>query len=166
MRAYNTIMESYTWEGFEEEIYQHFKRCMDHVDMGEIYNSLKELSQPPLSSLGVRGELSMDHSICMRRAYGKEHIYVQDVLLHDYLHSFTMYMQAISLGRSILPYKLHGQLWAVNIVEREHSLGGYREMIYHSGCTPKAPKISHLFKTCEKVMAASNWWGTTYHIII
>ena len=24
MKAYNTIMESYTWEGFEEELYQHF----------------------------------------------------------------------------------------------------------------------------------------------
>ena len=34
MRAYHTIMEGYLWEGFEEEIYQHMKRCMDHVEMG------------------------------------------------------------------------------------------------------------------------------------
>ena len=26
MRAYHTIMEGYTWEGFEEEIYQHLRR--------------------------------------------------------------------------------------------------------------------------------------------
>ena len=44
MRAYNTIMESYTWEGFEEELYQHLKRFMDHVEMGEIHDSMKELS--------------------------------------------------------------------------------------------------------------------------
>ena len=31
MKAYYTIMESYTWEGFEEELYQHFQICMNHV---------------------------------------------------------------------------------------------------------------------------------------
>ena len=25
MKAFNTIMEFYTWKGFEEELYQHFK---------------------------------------------------------------------------------------------------------------------------------------------
>ena len=39
MRAYHTIMEGYIWEGFEEEIYQHLRRCMDHVEMEEIHNS-------------------------------------------------------------------------------------------------------------------------------
>ena len=68
------------------------KRCMDHVDMGEIHNSMEELSQPPLSSFGMKGDLSRDHSIFMSRDYGKEHIYVHDVLLHDYLHSFAMYI--------------------------------------------------------------------------
>ena len=51
MRAYHTIMEGYTWEGFEEEKYQHLRRCMDHVEMEEIHNSLMELSQPPLFSM-------------------------------------------------------------------------------------------------------------------
>lgn len=44
MRAYHTIMEGYFWEGFEEEIYQHMRRCMDHVEMEEIHNSLEELT--------------------------------------------------------------------------------------------------------------------------
>ena len=92
MRAYHTIMEGYTWEGIEEEIYHHLERFMDYVEMEEIHNSLKDLSQPPLSSLGMRGDLSMDHSICMSRDYGKEHVNVHNVLFDDYLHSFTMYM--------------------------------------------------------------------------
>ena len=80
MRAYHTIMEGYTWEGFEEEIYQNLRRCMDHVEMEEIHKSLGELSQPPLPSLGMRGDLSMIHSICMSKAYGKDHVW-----LHNYL---------------------------------------------------------------------------------
>ena len=92
MRAYNAIMESYTWEGFEEEIYQHFQRCMNQVELEERNNSMKELSQPPLSSFGMRGDLSMDHSICMSRNFGKENSYVHDVSFNDYLHLFTMYM--------------------------------------------------------------------------
>ena len=78
MRAYHTIIEGCTWESFEEEIYQQLKRCMDHVEMEEIHNSLKELSQPPLSSLGMRGDLSMSHSISMMKVYGKDH-----VLMHN-----------------------------------------------------------------------------------
>ena len=33
MRAYNTIREGYTWEGFEEEIYQNLRRFMDSVEI-------------------------------------------------------------------------------------------------------------------------------------
>ena len=110
------------WEGFEEELYQNFQRCMDHVEMGEIHNSMKELSQPPLSSFGMRGDLSMDHSICMSINFGKEHAYVHDVSFGEYFHSFTMYMQAIAPRRSILPYKIHGQLWAIKFFEHGHSL--------------------------------------------
>ena len=33
MTTYNNIMESYTWEGFEEELYQNFQRCMNHVEL-------------------------------------------------------------------------------------------------------------------------------------
>ena len=40
MRAYHTIMEGYCWMGFEEDIYQHMRRCMDQMEMGERHNSL------------------------------------------------------------------------------------------------------------------------------
>ena len=165
MRAYNTIMEGYTWEGFGQEIYQNLRRCMDHVEMEEILNSLMELSQLLLSSLGMRGDLSMSHPIYVRKVYGKDLIFMYDDLYDEYLYSFTIHVQAIVPWGSILPYKFHGQIWAINIVEHGHSLGGYRAMIYHFGCTPKAPNISHLFKTCEKTWAACGG-ETTYHIII
>ena len=95
MRAYHNIMEGYIWEGFEEEIYQHLRRCMDHVEMEEIHNSLGELSQPPLSSLRMRGDLSMSHSICMSKSYGKDIFWLHNDLYNEYvhsLHSLTIYV--------------------------------------------------------------------------
>ena len=56
LRAYHTIMEGYFWKGLEEEIYQHMRRCMDHVKMEKIHNSLEDLAQPPLFSLRMRGD--------------------------------------------------------------------------------------------------------------
>lgn len=82
MRAYHAIMEEYTWEGFEEEIYQHLRRCMDHMEMEERHNSLMELSQTPLSYLGMRGDLSMGYSICMNRVYGKDHVFMNNEILN------------------------------------------------------------------------------------
>ena len=35
MRAYKTIMESYTWEGFEEELYQHLNYPFHREDSKE-----------------------------------------------------------------------------------------------------------------------------------
>ena len=68
MKSYNTIMGEFTWEGIEEEVYQHLRRCMDHVEMVEIHKSMEELSQPPFSSFGKRGDLPMDHSILDRKS--------------------------------------------------------------------------------------------------
>ena len=104
-------MEGYTWEGFGEEIYKLLKRCMDHVEMEEIHNSLKELSQPPLSSLGMRGDLSMSHSISVIKVYGKDHVFMHNDLLDEYLHSFTIHVQAISPSGGTLHYG-HSSLWA------------------------------------------------------
>jgi len=167
MRAYHTILEGYTWEGFEEEIYNHFRRCMDHMDMEEIHKYLMELSKTPLFSMGMRGDLPMDHSICVKKAYGKDNVCMHNDLLNEYFHSFTIHVQAIDPNGSILPYKIHGQLGAIKCVEHGYSLGGYREMIYHSECTPKAPNITHLLKTCENNMEASKWWGNhlPYHYL-
>ena len=110
----------------------------------------------------------MGHSICINKYYGKEHVYVNNDFLEDYFHSFTMYMQAIAPSGRILPYKIHGRLWFISIVEHGHYLGGYKEIIYLLGCIPKAPNISHLFKTCEKTMAASKWWENhlPYHYLM
>ena len=88
-------MEGYTCEGFGEEIYYHLSRCMDNVEMEEIHNSLMELSQPPLSSLGMRGYLSMIHSIGVRNVYGKDHVFMHNDLHDEYFHSFTIHVQAI-----------------------------------------------------------------------
>ena len=86
MRAYHTIMEGYIWEGFEEEIHQHMRRCMDHVKVEKIHSSLGELAQPPLFSLRMRGDSSMNHSVCMRNTYGKG-----IVCLHNELYNVSMH---------------------------------------------------------------------------
>ena len=141
---------------------------MDHVDMGETHKSMKELSQPPLSSFRMRGDLSMDHSICMNRIVGKENVYVHNVSFDDYFHSFTMCIHAIDPRRSIIPYKLHGQIWAINISEHGHSLQGQREILYHCGCIHKAPNISHTFSHGEMTWTKSKWWGNhlPYHYLM
>ena len=68
---------------------------MNHVDLGERHDSIKELIQPPLSSFGMRGDISMHHSICLRRYLGEEYAYVPNVLFDENMHSFTMFMQVI-----------------------------------------------------------------------
>ena len=55
---------------------------MDHVEMEEIHNSLGELSQPSLSSLRMRMDLSMSHSICMSKTYGKGNVWLHNDLYH------------------------------------------------------------------------------------
>ena len=83
---------------------------MDHVEMEEIHKSLMELSQPPLSSLGMRGDLSMDHSICVNKAYGKDHFCMHNDLYNEYMHSLTIHVQAISPSGRIIPYKILGKM--------------------------------------------------------
>ena len=73
MRAYHTIMEGYFWEGFEEEIYQHMRRCIDNMEM-------EELAQPPLFSLRMRGDSYTSHSIC--QTYGKGIVCLHLSLIH------------------------------------------------------------------------------------
>ena len=132
---------------------------MDHVEMEEIHNSFMELSQPPLSSLGMRGDISMSHSIIVIKGYGKDNVFMHDDLLDKYFHSFTIHVQAIAPSERNLPYKLHGQLGVIKNVDHGHSLGKFWEMKYHSGCTPLAPNITHLLKSCEKTMKKNKWWG-------
>ena len=67
-------------------------------------------------------------------------------------------MQAITPRRIIVPYKLHGQLWATKMSEHGHSLGEQREILFHDGCIPKAPNISHTFSHSEMTWAAIKWW--------
>ena len=73
---------------------------MDHVEMEDIHKYLRDLSQPPLSSIGMRGDLSMRHSIRMMKVYGKDHVYMHNDLFDDYLHSFTIHVQAIAPSRA------------------------------------------------------------------
>ena len=135
-------------EGFEGELHQHFQRCMYHVEMGQQHNSMEGLIQP-FVSLFEEGDRSMHHSICLRRNFGEEYAHVNNVSFDYCLHYFTMYMKAMTPRRSILPYKLHGQLWATKISEHGHSLGGKREILFHDWCIPKAPNISHTFSHSE-----------------
>ena len=61
--------------------------------------------------------------------------------------------------RSIVSYELHGQPWPTKISELGHSLDGEREILFHDGCIPKAPNISHTFNHSETTWEASKWWG-------
>ena len=64
-----------------------------------------------------------------------------------------MFMQPIAPRRITIPYKI----LATKISEHGHSLGDQREILYHCGCTPKAPNIYHTFNHGEMNWAASKW---------
>ena len=100
---------------------------MDQMEMEERHDSLRELAQPPLSTLRMRGDLFMSHSICMSRRYGKGLHYV----LHDYLynvcmHPLTMLIQDDAPRRSIFFSRPHGLDGAMSMIDG-HSLGGLGE---------------------------------------
>ena len=132
---------------------------MNHEEMGKIHESRDESIQPPLFPLGKRRDRSMHYSIFRWRNVGKEYAFVSHDSFDYYFYSFTMYMQVIAPKRSVIPYKLHGQIWATNIFEHGHSLIGKREILFHDGCFPKAPNISHTFSHGEMTCEASKWWG-------
>ena len=43
MKIYNIIMRRFDWEGLEGELHQHFQECMNHVELGNQHDSMKEL---------------------------------------------------------------------------------------------------------------------------
>ena len=65
---------------------------------------------------------------------GKKHAYENHSFLYHCMHSFTLYMQAMTPKRSVIPYKLHGQLWAKVVLKHGHSLDGLREILHHDRC--------------------------------
>lgn len=88
---------------------------------------------------------------------GKKNSYVNHILFHDCMYSLTLHLQAITPKGSVLPYKLHGQLWAKIIFKYGHSLDGLREVLQHDGCFPKAPNIHFPFSHGEMIRTESKW---------
>ena len=68
---------------------------MNYLEMEERHKYLIELSWPPLSSLGMRGDPYMSHSTSLIKVYGKDHVFVHNDLLYEYfLFSETYSMRA------------------------------------------------------------------------
>ena len=128
-------------------------RCIDHVQMEEIHNSLEELAQPPIFSLRMRGDSFFSHSICIQKNYGKVIVYLHDYL---YIHPLTIYVQDVAPRRSILLSRPHGLLEAMSTIG-DHSLGGIGEENYFGGHTHLAPYIIHFPHTFEESQTASKW---------
>ena len=64
---------------------------MNHVEMEQEHDSIRELNQPSLSLLEEE-DRSMHHSIDMRRIVGEEHALVTYVLYSNFMHSSTMFL--------------------------------------------------------------------------
>ena len=123
------------------------------------------MNQPSLPPL-ERESSSMHHSINRRRIVGGEHALNTCTLYSDFMHSYTIYLQAMNPRRSVISFQSHGKYGATKIATLGHSLGGQREILFHDGFFPKAPNISHTFNYSEMAWAASKWWKTTYHILV
>ena len=119
-------------EGFEGELYQHCQRCMDLVESEQQHYSKEELNQPSLSSLEEESR-SMHHSIDMRRIVAGEHVLSSCVLYSDFMHSYTMLLQAMTPRRSDILCKSHGNCWATTNYEFFHSLDVQREISFQIG---------------------------------
>ena len=128
---------------------------MDYVEMEETHNSLEELAQPPLSSLRMRGDSSMSHSLCMSKAYGKDIIWLHSDLYDEYVHSLTIHVQDIASRRNILPSRSHGLLEAISNIGDGHSLGGLGEIVYFAGHVHLAPFTIHFLQDSEDIGVAS-----------
>ena len=139
------------------------ERCMDHVEMEEIHNSLEELVHPPLFSLKMRGDSSMSHSICMSKTYGKVIVCLHNDLYNVYMHPLTIHVQDVTPRRSILFSRLHGLLEAISSVGDGHSLGGLGEALYFAKHAHFAPYTIHFLQTCEEIGVESKWLRS--HII-
>ena len=101
----------------------------------------------------------MHNSLYRRDLVGEKSNHVMQVSFSDLSYSFTMFMQAMTPKRSVVSCKSHGKHWATEISEIGHSLVVQREILFHDGCFPKPPNISHIFSHGEINCAASKWWG-------
>ena len=135
------------------------------MELEEIHNSLGELSQPPLLSLRMREDLSMSHSICMSKTYGKDTVWLHSDLYNEYMNSLTIYVQDIASRRRIIPSRLHGLLEAISSIDDGHSLGGLREMISYAGYAQFAPYTNTLSKLVRRLRQQRSGWEATHHAI-
>ena len=106
-----------------------------------------------------KGEKFVHNSMYRRNIDGEKSEHVMKALFSGLMYSFTMMLQAMDPKRSVVPYESHGKPWATAISEFGHHLIVQREILFHDGCFPKAPNISHIFSHGEMTCAASKFWG-------
>ena len=100
----------------------------------------------------------MHNYMYRRNIDGEESDHVMQASFSDLTHYFTMILQAMTPKRSVVSCKSHGKHWATAICELGHSPAMKREIIFHDGCFPKAPNISHIFIHDEITCVESKWW--------
>ena len=101
----------------------------------------------------------MHNSMYRRDLVGEKYDHVMQASFSDLTHSFTIFLQAMAPQRSVVSFKSHGKHWATAISKFGHSLIVQREILFHDGCFPKAPNISHIFSHGEMTCAKIKWWG-------
>ena len=112
-----------------------------------------------ISSFSWKGRNFVHNSMYRRNIDGEKFDHVMQASFSDLTHSFTMFLQAMTPERSAVSCKSHGKHWATKISEFGHSLVVQREILFHNGCFPKAPNISHIFSHGEITCTTSKWWG-------
>ena len=128
------------------------------MELGQPKDSMQESFQLFLPSFEKGGKF-VNNSMYRRNNYGEKYDHVMHASFFDFMHSFTMLLQAMTPKRIFLSCKSHGKHWSTGISEFGHSLFVQRDILFHDGCFPKAPNISHIFSHGEITCAASKWWG-------
>ena len=78
--------------------------------------------------------LPKGETITVLETLGKMHAYENHISFYGCMYFLTSYFQPMTPKRSVIPYKLHGQLWVKIVLKHGHSLDGLREILHHDGC--------------------------------
>ena len=124
--------------------------------------SLQESSQPPLPLLERKGML-MHNSMCVKDYDGKGFDHDKQVVFSDLLYSFAMFLEVMNPKGSKISCGSHGFLGAKENSEFGHSLDVQREIPFHDGCFPKAPKLCNTFSYVNLTHATKCGGNATCH---
>lgn len=139
--AYHSLLEEFTWEGIQQDVYQHMGRHIAQMMM-------ERLSQPLPYSFEVRENFQLSHFSSMKKLHGRGCIF----MIHD-LYSFIFYELHIVPRRVFPSFILYCDvLEAICSIYVSHSICGLWRMPHDFWCAPLAPSCTFMIPSCRMIV--------------